>query len=206
MKSLSAAPRRALPFLIVVVVLLLIAPASYAKVRTEAVMPGYARIGYEDLFHTDEWAAIVFYRLPDCVPDGFNLLEFYDMPNALSCPDTTAGFMIWAGEPWESAPIDMQLHGLGAVPVWFVPWPALQAAIGDGMLTMPELEVIPSLLIGSASFYNETVHPTGGAVVPMINLVAHGTVVDGRSFQVNVTWPHVIGPEDPIRNVRIEIE
>ncbi len=200
MKSLSVAPRRALPFLIVVVALLLIAPASYAKVRTEAVMPGYARISYEDLIHTDEWAAIVFYRLPDCVPDGFNLLEFYDMPNALFCPDTTAGFMIWAGEPWESAPIDMQLHGLGAVPVWFVPWPALQAAIGDGMLTMPELEAM-SPLIGSASFYNETLHPTGGAMVPMINFVAHGTLADGRSFQVNATG---IGVE--FRNVLIKFQ
>ena len=200
MKSLLAAPRRALLLLIVMVALLFVAPTSYAKVRAEAVMPGYARISYEDLIHTDEWAAIVFYRLPECVRDDFNLLEFYDMPTALSCADTTAGFMIWAGEPWESAPIQMELHGLGAVPVWFVPWPALQAAVDDGMLNMPELEVM-SPLIGSASFYNETLHPTGGAVVPMINFVAHGTLVDGRSFQVNATG---IGVD--YRNVRIEFQ
>jgi len=53
---------------------------------------------------------------------------------------------------------------------------------------MPELEALPLLLIGSASFYNETLHPDGGAEVPMINYVAHGILDDGRSFQVHATF------------------
>ena len=191
MKTGFSAPRRSLLLLIVVAALLLVAPASYANVRTEAVIPYYARIGYEELYHNDEWAAIVFYRLPDCVPDDFNLLEFYDFAGAFGCEPTTDGFLIWAGEPWVSAPIQMELHGLGDVPVWFMTWPDLQVAIADGSLTMPELEAIPSLLIGSASFYNETLHPA--AVVPMINYVAHGLLADGRSFQVHATWPEGAG-------------
>ena len=187
MKTVSSKPRRALLFLIVVIALLLVAPTSYAKVRTEpADLPYYARIELAYVPHTDEWAAIVFYRLPDCVPDDFNLLGFYDF-SAFSCECTTEGFYIWAGEPWVSAPIQAKLQGLGAVPVWFVAWSELQAAIGDGELYMPELEAIPSLLIGSASFYNETLHPA--AVVPMINFMAHGTLDDGRSFEVHGTWP-----------------
>jgi hypothetical protein len=188
-----------------VAVLLLVAPASYAKVRTDAVIPYYARLSDQDLFHTDDWAVIVFYKLPECVPDDFNLLEFLDVPNALYCADTTAGFMIWAGEPWESAPIQMEVQGMGEVPVWFVSWPKLEAAIADDVLFVSDLERM-SPLIGSASFYNETLHPSEGAKVSMINYVAHGTLLDGRTFQVNVTWPHAVGPEAPIRNVRIEFE
>jgi len=200
MRTRFSAPRRSFLLLIVVAALLLVAPASYANVRTEpSDLPGYARLSYEDLFYDDGWAAIVFYRPPDCVPDGFNLLEFFDL-NAFDCgPATTDGFYIWAGEPWVSSPIQIMLQGLGDVPVWFVAWPELEAAIADGILTMPELEALPSLLIGSADFYNETLHPTGGAVMPMISFVAHGTLVDGQSFQVHVTWTANADPQ-----VRIE--
>ena len=160
-------------------------------------MPFYACIERGEAFHTDEWAAIVFYRPSECVPDNFNLLDFYDFENAFGCtPYTTDGFTIWAGEPWVSAPIQIQLHGLGAVPVWFVGWPEMQAAIADDILSMSELEAMPSLLTGSASFYNETLHPDGGAQVPMINYVAHGMLDDGRTFRVHAThprWVHHLG-------------
>lgn len=49
------------------------------------------------------------------------------------------------------------LHGLGAVPVWFVSWPEMQAALADDVLTV--LLSLPSLRIGSASFFKETQHP-----------------------------------------------
>src|SRR4030095_7892709 len=59
----------------------------------------YARInggeftgGQEDIYHTEEWAAIVFYRQPDCVPSGFNLLTFFD-------------FSIWALPPADRCPL-----------------------------------------------------------------------------------------------------
>jgi len=208
MKSLLAAPRRALLLLIVMAVLLLIAPGAYAKIRTPGGgdVPYYALINPLDLYHTDEWAVIVFYRPPDCVPDEFNLLEFFTVAAFECTPPTTDGFLIWAGEPGLSTPIQSQLHGLGAVPVWFVAWPELEAAIADGSLTMPELEALPSLLIGSASFYNETTHPLGGAVVPMVNFVADGTLADGRSFHTHVTWPHVVSPGETVPSVSIEFE
>ena len=181
--------RRALVVLAIVGLLLVVAPGAYAKIRTEGGgdVPFYARIERGEAYHTDEWAAIVFYRSPECVPDDFNLLDFYDFGASDCKPPTTDGFIIWSGEPWISAPIQMQLHGLGAVPVWFVSWPELQGAIEDDSLTVPELEGMPSLMIGSASFYKETLHPTGGAQVPMINFVAGGSLEGGQSFRVHAT-------------------
>jgi hypothetical protein len=121
------------------------------------------------------------------VPGSFNLLEFYDW-NAFDCgPPTTDGFIIWYGEPGDTPPIQIKLRGLGAVPVWFVAWPELDAAMADGDLTMAELEAMATLKTGSASFYTETLHPTGVVKVPMINYVAHGLLDDGSSFKVHVT-------------------
>ena len=55
------------------------------------------------------------------------------------------------------------------------------------MLTLPELEALPSLRKGSASFFQETLHPAGGARVDVKNIVARGTLEDGTLFQVHVT-------------------
>lgn len=176
--------------MVVLVVLVLAAfPATVlANTRTEGGgdLPFYARIERGEILHTDEWAAIIFYRPTECVPGDFNLLDMIDF-NAFACtPPTTDGFIIWDGEPWVSAPIQIKLQGLGAVPVWFVGWGELQAYIADDNLSMLELEGMSSLLKGSASFYNEVLHPTGGAKVPMINYVAQGNLEDGRTFQVQV--------------------
>ena len=168
---------------------LIVAPSVYAKIRTGGGgdMPFYARIERGYVLHTDEWAAVIFYRPPECVPDDFDLLDFYDFEAFACAPPTTDGFSIWAGEPWVSGPIQLKLHGLGAVPVWFVAWPELEASIVDDSLTMLELELMQSLLIGSARFYSEALHPTGVARVGMINCVAFGMLEDGRSFEVHAT-------------------
>lgn len=189
MRSLFAAPRRVLLLLVVVVLLLLVASSAYAKIRTPGGgdLPYYARIQRGEVFHNGDWAAIVFYRPPECVPDTFNLLDFYDF-GAFGClPPTTDGFIIWDGEPGTSDPIQIQLQGLGAVPVWFVAWSELGPAVADGTLLMSDLEGMLTLKTGSASFYTETLHPTGVVKVPMINYVAHGLLDDGLSFKVHVT-------------------
>jgi hypothetical protein len=198
-----AAPRRALLLIVVVLLLSVVATNAYANVRTPdggEAMP-YARIEHGYVVHTDEWAAIVFYRPTECVPNDFNLLDFYD-ENAFGCgPATTDGFFIWEGEPWFSAPVQIKLYGLGAVPVWFVAWSDLQAALADHELTMSELGAMGSRLVGTASFYSETLHPDGGAQVPMINQVARGMLDDGRSFQLRATFVTV-----GVMNVRIAFE
>ena len=59
--------------------------------------------------------------------------------------------------------------------------------MSDGTLTIGELAGLPSLLVGSASFYSETIHPTQAAQVPFIVFVARGTLEDGRLFHVQAT-------------------
>src|SRR5215471_11633154 len=137
----------------------------YANIRIEVPedspgYPFYARIVWPDIIHTVEWAAIPFYRDPSCVPGDFNLLGFIDIPRAFGCPLTVTGFEVWKnGLPIDQAPLVAKTHGLGNVPVWFVAWPELEAAIADQVLTIFELASLPSLQIGYADFYEETLHP-----------------------------------------------
>jgi hypothetical protein len=173
-------------------------PAS-ATVRTEdgGDVPFYARITTigdpDQVFHDDQWAAIVFYRPPACVPLTLNLLAFFDFPGpsgpgAFGCnPPTTAGFNLWHNGPGiDPAPYLSVTHGLGAVPVWFINWAVLQAAMQDGVLTMAELNSVPaaSRLIGTASYFRQVLQPHDAAVVPMTQFVAQGSLQDGRSFLV----------------------
>lgn len=194
-----------LGLLVVVIALLLTVFTVSANTRTGngGDLPAYARIERGESFHNDEWAVIIFYRPPDCVPDDFNLLDFYDFEHAFECtPPTTDGFIVWSGEPGVSNPIQVRLHENGLVPVWFVNWGELQGAIADDILTVPELEALPSLQIGFADNYSETLHPTSEDVaIPMINYFATGSLLDGRSFYV-----HALLVTDRVTEVKIILE
>ncbi len=175
-----------------VTLLLLLSAAITTSVAPAAVLvcipdespgiPAYARTDF--IPHNEEWAAIVFYREPECVPDGFNLLNMVDVPAAFACPLTVAGFEIWENgpPPIDPAPLFSNLHGLGHVPVWFVSWPALQVQIAGGVLTIADLESMDSLQRGDATFFAERLHPYGN-----LNVVAHGLLEDGRSFNYEAT-------------------
>jgi len=188
--SRSTLTRIVAVLLVLAGVSLLAVTGAQAKVRTDGMeIPAYARIGLGEVWHTDEWAVIAFYRPPACVPDDFNLLDFFDWAATDCTPSTVEGFAIWSGEPFITAPIQWQFHGLGAVPMWFVSWPELQAAIADNVLTIVDLEGMTSLLTGTASFYTETLHPYDPSAVvknPMIVYEVHGQLEDGRSFKVHV--------------------
>jgi hypothetical protein len=158
-------------------------PQGKGVVRTPGGdVPYYARTDF--LFHNDEWAVIVFYRPPECVPPSFNLLQFYDIPGAFFCtPTTTAGWNMWENGPGvDPAPFRSQLQGLGAVPVWLVGWPEMQAAAQDGVLTMSELQAMASLVRGSAFVFNESL------IIPRkLTFVAIGVLQDGRRFHIEAT-------------------
>jgi hypothetical protein len=191
-------------FVLVVVVLAAVSVSVYANTRTPGGgdVPFYARIESGEIMHNDDWAVIVFYRPPECVPDDFDLLDFYDW-SAFDCgPPTTDGFIIWEGEPGIK-PIQIKLHGLGAVPVWFVNWPVLEAEVEDGVLLMSELEAMEKLA-GTAAIYSETLHPTGAAKVPMINYIAFGILEEGTSFSVHALL--VADKEDPSIDVNSQIQ
>jgi hypothetical protein len=155
-------------------------------------LPYYARIlrfvGYTG---TD---AVVFYRPPECVPDDFNLHLFYDFNIDPTCPLLVEGSATWEGEPGVGVPpFQMTLHEAEGtpVPIWFADDAEVLAAYlsdrnGDGepdyAITVPDLEAMSSLQVGWADPYSEQIHPTGGARVPSINIVASGTVEGGGSF------------------------
>jgi len=130
------------------------------------------------------WVGIVFVRDPSCVPAGFNLLDWFDSPPvAWACALTVEGEAWWHDV---SAPPPFQTHerGLGAVPVYFVRWSELEGAIADDVLTIGELETLPSLLIGEASFLEHVVHNTNQPTNHgHETLVSRGRLEDGRSFE-----------------------
>ena len=175
--------------MVIVLAIGLLAPqGAQANIRFDngGQVPYYARIAQGEFYADDDWVAIVFYRLPYCIHENFNMLKFFDFANAWYCNTTTSGFEIWANGPGiDMAPLQQELFGLGAVPIWFVSMEDLQAAIADNELMIDELGAMPSLKIGTASFYHETLHPWGGSVRNHMVFNAHGLLVDGAAFKVH---------------------
>jgi hypothetical protein len=162
--------------------------------------PFYARIERGVVPATDEWVAIAFYRLPSCVRADFNLLDFFDfanIPAVFFCPLTVHGFEIWENGPGtDEAPMQVRNSGNGAVPVWIVSRADYDKAMPG--LTLNELMAMPSLLQGTATFFEDTLHPRGAARQSMIEVLARGTVPDGRSFEF-----HLVEAAGVLRRVRI---
>ena len=185
--------------LIIVSFLLTNPLVSMANVRVEVTsgtgpssgIPAYARIELGWTLHTDEWAAVPFWRNPDCVPKDFNLLDWFD-PNAFECESFVEGFFVWKNGPDDPAPIQVNIKDAGPMHIYFVPWPVMQVAIGDGALTMLELEGLSGVQIGIATFYTEIMHPTGGAQQVMLEIVAKGYMELNNSvqFELKSNWVH----------------
>jgi len=171
------------PFIVLAVLFAPQVALANVRVGNGGDVPFYARVERGLDFTDGRWVAVVFYRPPACIPAGFNLLDFFDFVDAWFCgPAATDGFSIWNDG---AAPIQQELHGLGAVPVWFVSLADYQLAIADDVLTIGELGGLASLKTGSASFYQETLHPTGGAPRAHLEYNAHGTLSDGAAFRVH---------------------
>jgi hypothetical protein len=126
-----------------------------------------------------EWVAIPFWRAPESIPAEFNLLDTFD-PEAVDLPLLVEGFLRWTGE----GPASWEARGRGAVPIWFVRAPDLQAATADGELTIGELASLDSLRVGTADFYQEQNHIYGLHQVSHYTLVSSGELSDGRSFKL----------------------
>ncbi len=211
--------RRTGAFLIVVIAGLLVFPATpraQSKVRLGfwpgSPYPGppiYAQISYTlefgwEIYHTDKWAAIPFYREPGCVPADFNLLDMFNPPVAWDCALTVQGFEIWTSPV--GPPLTMTTLGLGAVPIYFVGWSALQEAVVDRVLTMAELNGLVQTgdaVVGTASFFASQLHPSGGTAVPLIEISANGLLQDGRRFQLQVAGGD---RSDLVKHVKIAFE
>jgi hypothetical protein len=62
----------------------------------------------------------------------------------------------------------------------------VQAAIADDVLTIGELDLLQPL-VGSATFYQETLRPTEAVKHGTGEFNGRGTLADGRSFQLHAT-------------------
>lgn len=171
-------------------------PSSFDLSRTswpsaeDPGVPAYARVESTPphIYHDGAWAAIVFYREPDCVPSAFNLVNFFDVPAAFGCQATVEGSQIREGATTVGPPKTVVIRGTGAVPVWFVPLTSIQPSLADGVLTIGELEGLSGLLMGHADHYNEVLQPTqGNHPNPKIMFNARGQLEDGRTFTLHVT-------------------
>ncbi len=164
-------------------------PAYTSPAGPSPFLPGVIQDG--------EVAAIPFYRPPECVPVDFNLLDWFDDSlAALECPFLLTGFGVWPGTEPTGFPNTTQLRGLGAVPVWFVSWAELEAAMADGELTILELASLPSLRIGTASFYEEQLHWFPNHPRSFSSIVGRGTLADGGTFsfyaiEIQLEWHDV---------------
>lgn len=155
----------------------------HVRVPEDVLPPFYTSVPVDTL-HNDAWAAIPFWRPAECVPADFNLLDYFDAA-AVECPLLVEGFAEFRSLD-DRGPILTEARGLGAVPIWFVRWPELQAAIADGVLTIGELASLPSLLVGAADMYNEQNHIYRIHQVSHFALVAHGRLQDARSFDLQI--------------------
>jgi hypothetical protein len=164
------------------------------RVEGNGEVPFYARFGENETFSDGEWAVIVFYRPPECIPADFNLNQFFHFPGendpgAFGCtPPTTTGIETWQNGPdVDPAPLVAEVTGRGAVPVWFIAAPELETALADGEVTIGELAGLPSLQTGTAATYSELLHPSQSNESPLIQFVATGVLEDGGAFTVDVS-------------------
>ena len=164
---------------------------GFFTVESNGEVPFYARFGENETFSDGKHAVIVFYRLPECIPAEFNLNEFFHFPGesgpgALGCtPPTTTGIETWQNGPEvDPAPLMAEVAGRGAVPVWFVAAPELEAAMADGVVTIGELAALPSLLTGTADTYSELLYPSQTNAAPLIQFMATGALDDGSPLSL----------------------
>ena len=173
----------------------------HLRIPDDIQPPAYSILGHGYLPHTDTWAVVAFYRSPECIPAAFNLLDFLDFSGQpFLCELQIEGRSSWVSlsDPY---PANVFNWGTGAVPVWFVRWPELEAAAADDVLTIGELAGLPSLVVGSASFFHESIrNDTRGQRGGNSTAVGSGTLTNGRRFFFEITekfrdgehlFPHV---------------
>jgi len=165
------------------------------RIESNGEVPFYARFGENETFSNGEWTTIIFYRQPDCIPDDFNLNQFFHFPGendpgAFACaPPTTTSIETWANGPeTDPAPLVAEMTGRGAVPVWFFAQSDIEAAMEDGIVTIGELEALPSRRAGTASTYTELLHPSQSNAQTLIQFKAEGALEDGGPFMVDVSF------------------
>ena len=189
------------------------APTIRSFPRDDQGPPFYSEASPNYLAHNEQMAALPLIRRIDCVPPDFDLLRGLDFAPApdgslrvLNCPLTIHGEDVWHDLSTDPFPYREHYEGNGAVPILFVSWSELERAVSDGVLTMSELRALPSLVVGYADFYEESIsNSTQGERSPHSSTEARGTLTDGRSFYFHLSETLRDGVRD-YRNAIIELE
>ncbi|WP_376697141.1 hypothetical protein [Wenzhouxiangella sp. EGI_FJ10305] len=173
-------------------------PGIPAYARLELLIPDF------DVPHDDDWAAIVFYRNPECVPLDFDLGQFFhfpgpDGPGAFGCQLLIEGSELWTNGPEEDlAPVYARSRSaVPGLPIWFVAWPELSELFDAGTVYIDEIEALPSLIRGQAWWFEESLHPNGSAPDPAISLNARGRLESGGRFLLDWHY-HANADEDEV--------
>lgn len=173
-------------------------PGIPAYARLELLIPDF------DVPSNDDWAAIVFYRNPDCIPLNFDLGQFFhvpgpDGPGAFGCDLLIEGFELWANGPGQDlAPVYARSRSaVPDLPIWFVSWPDLSELFDTGMVFIDQIEALPSLIRGSAWWFEESLHPNGSAPDPGISITARGRLETGGEFSLEWHF-HANAGEDEV--------
>jgi len=148
------------------------------SVTTDAsTVPFYARFSEGEILHNEDWAVIVFYRPPNCVPPAMNLLDIPESAAVEDCgPATVSGSAIWDVDPSAEPALETVFTGLGSVPVWLAPWPLVEAVAADGDLTRRELLSMQTRVEATATTYQERSGPD------TLEITGSGELADGRGF------------------------
>jgi hypothetical protein len=169
--------------------------------------PFYASLSADFIPTDDGTVGILFLREPSCIPTDFNLLLLFDVPAAFGCELTIEGKLWWYDPETDPFPFKIQQWGLGAVPIYFVDEAELAAAAQDDVLTIGELQALPSLLIGFADSYLEVIHNSnqGGAGKGHSVQNASGTILQsGLPFYFHYT--EEFHPDTGERTLRVRID
>jgi hypothetical protein len=160
-------------------------PGVPAYARLELLLPEF------DVPNNEAWAAIVFYRDPACVPPDFNLGQFFhfpgpDGPGAFGCRLLVEGHEIWQNGPGQDpAPVYVRTrNAVPDLPVWFVASEDLSPLLQSGHVSIGDVAALPSLLKGSAQWFEEALYPNGAAPDPGITLRANGRLATGGTFDL----------------------
>lgn len=173
-------------------------PGIPAYARVELLIPDF------DVPNNEDWAAIVFYRNPDCVPPNFDLGQFFQFPGpggpgAFGCDLLIEGFELWANGPQQDmGPIYVRArNAVPNLPIWFVSWPELSVLFDNGEIFIEQIEDLPSLIRGHAWWFEESLHPNGLAPDPAISLTARGRLETGGRFLLDWHY-HASSGEDEV--------
>lgn len=164
-------------------------------------IPIYARVGpiLNQFFVAGNQLVIPFYRNPECIPDSFNLLNYYDPPAAFGCELMVQGRFVIEKDA-EEGQFPIMAHTAGSeVPVWIVDWTGFQSLKANGAVTIVDLEALQPIKATALQF-EEYLSPRINEHQVIIE--AEGTVPDtDQKFLFHLTHEG-----DQIQSIVLEIE